>query len=386
MKKVRKLLVLALLFGLLTGCKMREEIGFNIDKNQKLSLRFVYAMDDEMIDEMIKSKDSNLANEEETTEEETPSTTENVEAPSTTEDAETPSTTEDAETEVSEKEITDEMRWEYLKESASEDYGEDAKYEKYEVDGFKGYIVTKELGNLENFVANEESERTSITGNDLESKKFFVKTANGYKSIMKLDKSSGDMSSISQYQQMGALFDIKFVMTLPNKSISNNATSVSEDGLTLTWNLLTLTDENIDFEFKIESVTPKKDEATSSNLMLYLGIGGLILLIAIILLIIFSKKKDKNIDNIPSNDSKDNEFISAIQNNNESINEQSNIYNENVFEQSNTYNENDVAVTEPDSEPIVNNESIENNNIENNLLDKQDNVDDIVKVEPFDEN
>lgn len=370
MKKVSKLLVLALLFGLLTGCKMREEIGFNIDKNQKLSLRFVYAMDDEMIDAMINSNNSSLTDEDETTEEvEAPNETE-----ATTEETKTPSETssEGVETPSENKTITDEMRWEYLKESASEDYGEDAKYEKYEADGFKGYIVTKELGNLDDFVASEETERTSITG-DLESKKFFAKTANGYKSIMKLDKSSNDMSSISQYQQMGALFDIKFVITLPNKPISHNATSISEDGLTLTWNLLTLTDENIDFEFKFESNVAKKDEATSSNLMLYLGIGGLILLIAIVLLIVFSKKKDKNIENIPSND-RDNEFINAVQSNT----------NDDIDESTNTIEENDVAIAEPEVEPTqdISEEAIETNNLEDN----QNDTDDVVKVEPFDEN
>lgn len=332
MKKFSKLLVVALLFGLLmTGCKMKEEIGFSINANKKMSFRFIYAMDDQMIDAMMQSGTSSEEDEDEYTEEiktEEDSeavgdtgTTGTTEEPVTTTEA--PTTTEtptvDAPSEettgidiTSSKEITDEMRWEYLEKSVKEDFDENYKLEKYEKDDLKGYIVTREMGNFEDFVGTDET-RVSIS-EDIVGKKLFVKTDKGYKSIMKLDKSSSDVSSASQYEQMGAMFDLSFVVVLPNKSLSNNATSVSEDGLTLTWNLLTLTDENIDFEFKFDAGANNKTDATSSNLMLYLGIGGLVLLVVIVIVIIATRKKD-DADNLkPYEDTPSNkEFLNAVQ-------------------------------------------------------------------------
>ena len=45
-----------------------------------------------------------------------------------------------------------------------------------------------------------------------------------------------------------------FSLTLPKASISNNATTVSEDGKTLTWNLVSGNISTIEFEFEFPSI------------------------------------------------------------------------------------------------------------------------------------
>ena len=81
--------------------------------------------------------------------------------------------------------------------------------------------------------------------------------------------------------------DIKFIVTLPNKPISHNATTVSEDGKTLTWDLADKDTQNIQFEFSL--INP---------LLIYGIIGGAVLLLIIIIILIVVKiKKKKNNQN-----------------------------------------------------------------------------------------
>ena len=264
MKKVKKLLLILGMVGLLTGCTLKMHIGFKIDNNKKISIQTIQAMDNEMIDAMIKFGESN--NEEENNDD---------------------------------IQITDEMRWEYLKKSIIDDNEiDESEAEKYEQNNYKGYIITKEIGNIDDYVTESiTEERVNINDDSLDGKKLFIKNNDIYKSNLSIKNDSEEVSSMTQYQSMGAIFDVKFIVTLPNKSISNNADSVSEDGLTLTWDLLK-TNANIDFEFKFDNNTSKNvdinQKANKSNLLLYLGIGGFLIAIAAIIIIILVTKSKKN--------------------------------------------------------------------------------------------
>jgi hypothetical protein len=77
--------------------------------------------------------------------------------------------------------------------------------------------------------------------------------------------------------------DLSFNINLPYKALESNATTVSDDGKTLSWNLLTFSD-NIEFTFELYNMT---------NIYITLGIG-IILVVVIIILIITLLRKNKN--------------------------------------------------------------------------------------------
>ena len=290
--KKRKILIIATLIALLTGCSMKMNIGFKIDKDKKLSFQMLEAMDNEMIDAMI-----NFNSYDDNEDEFNDATDEQI-------DDATDEQIDDPTDEQNNVEITDEMRWKYLEE-AFQNNQEDAKLEKYEKDNFKGFIITKEISNIDDASTSNPADRVDINEETFEFKNLFIKNGDVYKSNLSMKKNE-EYSSFSQYETMGAVFDIKFVVTLPNKSISNNADMVSSDGLTLTWDLLKNTSEqkNIDFEFKFG------DSSSSSNLITYIGIAALLIIIIIVIILLSQKKsKQKTSKNIEDNTTLKNENI-----------------------------------------------------------------------------
>jgi hypothetical protein len=73
----------------------------------------------------------------------------------------------------------------------------------------------------------------------------------------------------------------KYTVTLPYKPSSDNASAISDDGKTLTWDLLAQGNNTIKFTFDIYNLT-----------VVYIGVGVIaLLLIGLIILIIKLKKK-----------------------------------------------------------------------------------------------
>ena len=89
-----------------------------------------------------------------------------------------------------------------------------------------------------------------------------------------------------------------YTVQLPNKAISNNATLVSNDGKTLTWNLDLTQDTDIQYEFSFNSEETKKgdlfnmDDDTLRFISICLMAGGSLGLVIVIILFIKSNKKD----------------------------------------------------------------------------------------------
>ena len=274
MKRVlRSIVLLSMTLIFLVGCTMKENIVFKVDSDKKMTVKLIVAMDDEMIDTMITmSEDSNFDYE-------------NEKIP----------------------EHSDKERWEYLEkdDDSLKEPPEGFKSEKYDKDGFKGYVYSKEVGTIDDVTKESAKERYNILGDESSDDKedkddedsegssgnvdvetllketLFTKKGNVYKSNMTIK--SEDSSSYDQYKSAGAALDLKFVLELPNKPISNNATEVSKDGKTLTWDLTKNSD--IDVEFKL-----------GNNTLLYVGIGAGVLVVAGILAGVLTKKKGDGTD------------------------------------------------------------------------------------------
>lgn len=103
----------------------------------------------------------------------------------------------------------------------------------------------------------------------------FLRNSNSYGS------GNGNMDGFSQMTDlMMKSMDISFVVNLPYKSKSNNATSVNNDGKELKWNLADESLENISFEFELYNM-----------INIYLTIAIVVVFLLLIVMIILKQKK-----------------------------------------------------------------------------------------------
>ena len=249
MKKTLKIIaILAIVMFFVTGCAMKSNVGLEVAKNKKVTVKVVEAMDDEMIDYYL-----SMAN------------------------GDSEGTT-----------YTDEQRWEYIESSSSEENDEEyAGYskEKYSDDKYKGYVYSKELGDIDDLVA-ENSESVSLDNLSSDSK-IFTKDGDTYNLKLTFDPSNTEEAQ--SYQDYGVEFDLTFFVTLPNKAIENNATSVSDDGKTYTWDLLKANDANLSFKLGGGLF------GSSSNVLpIVLGcVAGVVVVAVIVVVVIKVSKKGK---------------------------------------------------------------------------------------------
>lgn len=145
--------------------------------------------------------------------------------------------------------------------------------EDYEEDNMKGYKFSKSFDNIDD-ISDEGEVISNLQFNNKDNnaifqvKKGFLK--NTY--TAKFESSSSDNSEDSTNddlfdgdisEELGDLseagisgMDLKFVVNVPYKALSSNATETSNGGKTLTWDMLKLTDGNtIDFKFEIYNMT-----------------------------------------------------------------------------------------------------------------------------------
>lgn len=267
-KQIKKILVLLLLVVLVAGCSFKTEVSLKIDSNKDVEVSLLYAMDDEMIDSMMSLNESGLEGSENKT-------------------------------------YTDEERWKYLEsDDSSFDIPEDYETKRYEKNGYKGFIATKKGGKLDEVSVASSSKRVNIFSEDDEdafSGDLFIKEGNKYKSNMTVDLGeNGDQ--MESYESYGASFEFNLVIELPVKPTSNNATSVSSDGKTLTYNLLKTKD--IEFEFELDGKESKNNglfgnkkennnESKSEKvfglslpILIAIAVGGFVIVIGLVILII----------------------------------------------------------------------------------------------------
>ena len=267
-RKFKLLLVLCTMF-LLAGCSLKQDYNVDITSDKKVSIGYTIGMDDELIDLFLSQSTDSIDAEE--------------------------SEDEEGE-EEEEKEITDEDRWNYLTESLIDENSKSGfSYEKYEKDNLKGYKFTSKKVSIDEVTKTEKVDRFYLDGGNNTSatdsqdvleeilkSPLFILDGKTYKSNMAF-KVSDQISGSEDYFD---LLDMKLVVTLPTKATSNNATTVSEDGKTLTWDLSKIKDENIDFEFAF------------SNISLPIIIGGAVCVVVVICVIFFAifRKKKTNTD------------------------------------------------------------------------------------------
>ena len=259
MKKLFKMAFLSLAMVLLiTGCGMKANYSIKIGNDKSVEYEFLIAQDDEMIDAML-DMGSSMSSEDEDSDEE--------------------------------KAYTDKDRWEYV-DSSNDSSFKDFKKVKYDKEGYKGYTYTLKVDNIDE-ISSEDATKVDFNSVDGDAK-IFVKNGDTYKLSVK--NSDDSNSQMSQYADT-VNFDVKLKVTLPNKAISNNATSV--EGTTYIWDLAK--SDSIELEFKLDGKSSDKADASNTsddsksnknNMILYIGIGAAaVVLIAAVIIVFATKKK-----------------------------------------------------------------------------------------------
>ena len=277
MKKILYLCLMVSLLFALAGCKIESDTGIIVSKNGDVTIERVTAYDNETIDQMIEqdkmSGDIDLSDNEEITMPEV-------------------------------VEHTDEERWEYLmaqeatSDTSFDESGEEvidplATYnkEKFESGDFKGFKYSKVIGKIKDFSNNSGDgvEITSFTEKD----QIFSKEGDLYVLRAHLD-SAESYTEETEAEGNIATFYIK----LPQPAVSNNATTVSEDGLTYTWNLFK--DQEVEISFKTSSIstglfsgltsTTSNGEPAPMNYVPVV-VGAVVIVVAIIGIVVATKNK-----------------------------------------------------------------------------------------------
>ena len=251
MKRRFKLLLVLCTMFLLAGCSLKQDYNIDITSDKKISIGYTVGMDNQLIDMFLtQSSDSE-----------------------------------------GESEFTDEDRWNYLTENMiDENIKSQFTYEKYEKDDLKGYKISSKKVSIDDVTKTEKQDRFYLSGNDSSTtdsqdaldtilkSPLFILDGKTYKSNMAY-KVSDQISGSEDYFD---LLDMKLVVTLPTKASSNNATKVSEDGKTLTWDLAKIKDENIDFEFAF----------SGSNMPFIIGgAAAAVVIVCVIVFAVLPKKK-----------------------------------------------------------------------------------------------
>jgi hypothetical protein len=285
MKKLRNFLIVMLGVICLTGCSMKFEANMAVSNEGKLDFTIVSAYDKELIKNLMSMADT------------------------------TDATDETTDTTATAEPTTEEMKA-YLAGTAEDEATYTALgYTKadYENGEFLGFQFTASIPNIDTVSTTEDVTYDLSAATDgttpLIQQKMFKKEGTIYTAAFTFNAdsetdTSEDTTETTDYSQYLSqmVMDFKYIITLPQAPIESNATTVSEDGKTLTWNLASTGITTINFKFELPSTVATTGDSTSwftldDQMMMYIGIGLIVLILVIVIIIVsISKKKRKNLE------------------------------------------------------------------------------------------
>ena len=219
-KTVRLVLFLLMAMFIISGCAMRSLYNVSVTSDKKATLEIVMAYDNATIDGMINFQES--AGQEGTSGEV--------------------------------KTYTDAERWAFLESDYEQEGYEEYTRERYEDGEWKGFkVILKD--DLDNMVYTETGEEKKLDDLTKEGK-LFKKNGNEY-SIEVGSEPNDNVEAAQEMSDEEGVFDFKFTISLPAPAKSNNATTISEDKLTYTWDLLKTSQVKLVFEIPEEAKTPE---------------------------------------------------------------------------------------------------------------------------------
>ena len=237
---MKKILVILLVL-LVTGCGTKQNFNFVINDDKSIDISMLVSYDNEFIDAFLNEKNN------------------------------------------TDKTYSDDERWKALEEelgiSELESY---YTYEKFEEGDYKGFKFITKIDNIENVTGDDANFEIADTYSILDFK-IFKKEENTYIANFKY---SG-INIRDDFEN-----DTKFIVTLPVVPNSSNATSISEDKKTLTWNLVTPDDGEIKFSFDFENEKTVVEEKNNNILLIGVGVAVVAVIVAVVIVLKFRKKEE----------------------------------------------------------------------------------------------
>ena len=274
MKKIRNLVMLLIVTLLLTGC-VKYNVNMDIKKDKSMEFKIVYALDTSVLgekatftkDDLNKMKDQGFE-----VEEYTDGSMKGFTLTKKIKNIDDVSSTDDIKYSLSGITNNDSTKLFKVKKGLLKN-----KYTaKFSFDSSESGIKNSSTFN------NEENNSNDETIVDPENNSEITNTEESDD----LDLTDSD----EDYSKMMSSMDLSFTVTLPYKALSNNATSVNNDGKELVWNLASTNQKSIEFEFEL-------DRFSIMPIIIVIGcvIGGLfvITLIVTVIMAISGGKKQK---------------------------------------------------------------------------------------------
>lgn len=286
----KKLILLCLGVFILCGCEMKEETTLTINEDKTMEIQMSLGFDDELIDSMMSLEENNnslLENNEVTNENDELINEDNLEN-SEMEDTVEKTYTDEERKEYIEKDFNnEELNKEELKKSGF-------SIEVYQDDKYTGYLIKKKINNIDDLVGEPDFNLEDIS--EISNKKMFAKDGNKYKGkiIISNTTSNEENNSDSELSSQGVNTISSFILKLPTKALSNNATTVSEDQKTLTWDLTKENISAIEFEFEFQ-------KEKNMFIMAGIAVAAILIIVIIITLVIKKSKKKKANDDLSNN-------------------------------------------------------------------------------------
>ena len=274
MKKIRNLVMLLIVTLLLTGC-VKYNVNMDIKKDKSMEFKIVYALDTSVLgekatftkDDLNKMKDQGFE-----VSEYSDGTMKGFTLTKKIKNIDDVSSTDDIKYSLSGITNNDSTKLFKVKKGLLKN-----KYTaKFSFDSSESGIKNSSTFN------NEENNSNDETIVDPENNSEITNTEESDD----LDLTDSD----EDYSKMMSSMDLSFTVTLPYKALSNNATSVNNDGKELVWNLASTNQKSIEFEFEL-------DRFSIMPIIIVIGcvIGGLfvIALIVTVIMAISGGKKQK---------------------------------------------------------------------------------------------
>jgi hypothetical protein len=191
--------------------------------------------------------------------------------------------------------------------------------EKYKDGTLEGYKYTKTYPNIDQ-ISNEmelEYDLGTVTSDDSDTQQFFQVEKGLFKNVYKakfinssvdqvqdqMDSSDTQVSEVDM-SSLTSQMSFDFTVQLPYKAISSNAASISDDGKTLTWDLLNAYTNTIEFEFALYN---------TKNIYIALGITiSFIIILMVLVLITLRGNKKRDLKKIIERENQEETSISEM--------------------------------------------------------------------------
>lgn len=152
--------------------------------------------------------------------------------------------------------------------------------EEYEQDGYKGLTMTQHIADLQQATQASDPYMEGLS---------FTKEKNGLREMMTLSGAVNTAESMKENLDGMTVdlsqFDVKLTVTVPYAITESNATEISEDGKTATWDLMTVDTINLTCEGDVLLFGMPVAAA--------LGIVGALAVVAIVLIVVGAVRKNR---------------------------------------------------------------------------------------------